>query len=135
KKRIIWVFDGADPFPRLALHANQQSNPLKRWMQTLMVRRFEHICREAVRTSDLVFAHNAAVVERFRDAWNGRCHQFNRSFVTDATLISQDELLERQNRLRDTSQPLRLVAAGRQIAIKGTDHVLRAMKQARDRGT
>src|SRR2546423_9153577 len=48
--------------------------------------------REAVRTSDLVLAHNAAVVERFRDAWNGRCHQFDRSFVTDATLISEDEL-------------------------------------------
>ena len=134
KKKVIWVFDGADPFPRLELHARQQKNPIKRWAQRVMVRRFEKTCRQAVRTCDLVFAHNAAVVERFRDAWNGRCHQFDRSFVTDATLISQDELRQRQDRLRDGTQPLRLIAAGRQIAIKGTDHVLRAMKQARDRG-
>src|SRR6185437_8972760 len=33
-----------------------------------------------------------------------------------------------------SAQPLRLVVAGRQIAIKATDHVLRAMKLARDRG-
>ena len=31
-------------------------------------------------------------------------------------------------------QPLKLVVAGRQIAIKATDHVLRAMRQAIDRG-
>src|SRR5437762_4262414 len=61
-KKNIWTFDGADPFPRLALHAKQQRNPLKRWAQTLLVRRFENTCRDAVRTSDLVFAHNAAVV-------------------------------------------------------------------------
>ena len=134
-KKVIWVFDGADPFPRLELHARQQKNPIKRWLQTMMVKRFAGTCREAVRTSDLVFAHNAAVVGRFRDVWDERrCHAFDRSFVTDAVLLSDDELAERQRRLLDASQPLRLVAAGRQIAIKATDHVLRAMKQALDRG-
>jgi glycosyltransferase involved in cell wall biosynthesis len=63
-----------------------------------------------------------------------RCHAFDRSFVTDEILLSDDELAERQRRLWDTSNSLRLVAAGRQIAIKATDHVLRALKQARDRG-
>jgi glycosyltransferase involved in cell wall biosynthesis len=89
-----------------------------------------------VANSDLVFAHNAAVVERFRDVWDAkRCHAFDRSFVTDATLISDAELAERQRRLMDTTAPLRLVAAGRQIAIKATDHVLRAMRQSIDRGS
>src|SRR5688500_16156500 len=63
RKKIIWVFDGADPFPRLELHAKQQRNPVKRWLQTVLVRRFADTCRGAVRFSDLVFAHNAAVVE------------------------------------------------------------------------
>src|SRR2546430_3760741 len=32
-KKRIWIFDGADPFPRLKLHADQQSNPIKRWVK------------------------------------------------------------------------------------------------------
>jgi glycosyltransferase involved in cell wall biosynthesis len=134
-RKIIWTFDGADPFPRLQLHAKQQKNPIKRWLQGWMVARFEQTCRDAVQKSDLVFAHNAAVVERFKDAWDEkRCHAFDRSFVTDSILIDDAEVAERQRRLQDTSAPLRLVAAGRQIAIKATDHVLRAMRQAIDRG-
>jgi glycosyltransferase involved in cell wall biosynthesis len=134
-KRVIWVFDGADPFPRLELHAKQQKNPVKRWLQSTLVKRFAGTCREAVKNSDLVFAHNAAVVERFKDVWDERrCHAFDRSFVTDEILLSDADLAERQRRLLDASRPLRLVAAGRQIAIKATDHVLRALKQARDRG-
>jgi glycosyltransferase involved in cell wall biosynthesis len=135
QKKIIWVFDGADPFPRLELHAKQQRNPIKRWLQGMLLKRFARTCRNAVKHSDLVFAHNAAVVERFRDVWDARrCHAFDRSFVTDEILLSADELAERQRRLQDGSTPLRLVAAGRQIAIKATDHVLRALKLARDRG-
>jgi glycosyltransferase involved in cell wall biosynthesis len=136
RRRVVWVFDGADPFPRLELHAKQQKNPIKRMAQQWLVRRFAGVCRDAIGNADLVFAHNAAVVERFKDVWDPRrCHAFDRSFVTDETLISDAELAERQRRLRDDFSPLRLVAAGRQIAIKGTDHVLRAMRQAIDRGT
>jgi glycosyltransferase involved in cell wall biosynthesis len=134
-KKISWVFDGADPFPRLELHAKQQTNPIKRVLQQMLVKRFAGTCRNAVKNSDLVFAHNAAVVERFKDVWDERrCHAFDRSFVTDEILLRDDELAERQRRLRDVSKPLRLVAAGRQIAITATDQVLRALKQARDRG-
>jgi glycosyltransferase involved in cell wall biosynthesis len=135
ERKCIWVFDGADPFPRLHLHAAKEPNPLKRLAKRIVTRRFEHFCRTAVSSADLVFAHNAAVIERFRSVWDEkRCHGFDRSFVTDATLINESQLAERQRRLLDASQPLRLVAAGRQIAIKGTDHVIRAMKIARDRG-
>jgi glycosyltransferase involved in cell wall biosynthesis len=120
----------------MELHAAQQKNPIKRWLLRRLVRRFAKVCRAAVRQSDLVFAHNAAVAERYRNEWDpARCHAFDRSFVTDAILLSDAELQERQRRLLDASTPLRLVAAGRQIAIKATDHVLRAMKLARDRGT
>lgn len=134
-KKRIWIFDGADPFPRLELEARQAKGALKRFVKKIAVGRFEKFCLGAVAEADLVFAHNAAVVERFRDAWEpGRCHQFDRSFVTDANLLSDAELAERQQRLLDAEQPLRLVAAGRQIAIKATDHVLRAMRVAIDRG-
>ena len=134
KKKRIWIFDGADPFPRLELHASQEKHLLKRVAKKLAVRRFSRFCHDALRDADLVFAHNAAVAERFRDVWNDRCHQFDRSFVTDAILISDEALQSRQQRLLDASTPLRLVVAGRQIAIKATDHVLRAMRQAIDRG-
>ena len=133
-KKRVWIFDGADPFPRLQLHADQQANPLKRWLKHYALRRFEQFCQEAVRDADLVFAHNAAVVERFKHVWNSRCFQFDRSFVTDSILISTSELEERQRRLLDTTSPLKLLVAGRQIAIKGTDHVLRAMRVAIDAG-
>jgi glycosyltransferase involved in cell wall biosynthesis len=133
--RRIWVFDGADPIPRLRLEADQARNPLKRVAKHYAARRFEQFCRDAVREADLVFVHNAAVVERFKGVWDSqRCHAFDRSFVTDETLIDAAELAERQRRIRETSLPLRLVAAGRQIGIKGTDQVLRAMRQAIDRG-
>ena len=72
--------------------------------------------------------------ERFKYVWNDHCHQFDRSFVTDATLITTQQLEDRRRFLTDSAQPLRLVVAGRQIAIKATDHVLRAMKLAHDRG-
>lgn len=134
-RKRIWVFDGADPFPRLKLHAQQERNPLKRWAKRYRVGRFEDFCRDAVRDADLVFAHNAAVVERFKDVWSDRCHAFDRSFVTEQVLISDTDLLDRQRTLLDPSQPLKLVIAGRQIAIKATDHVLRAMQQARQRGS
>src|SRR5205814_3020235 len=39
-RRRIWVFDGADPFPRMQLHADQERNPLKRWAKRHTVRRF-----------------------------------------------------------------------------------------------
>jgi glycosyltransferase involved in cell wall biosynthesis len=134
-RRRIWVFDGADPFPRLELHARQERNPLKRWAKQYRVRRFGRFCRDAMRDADLVFAHNVAVVERFKDVWSERCHMFDRSFVTDQILIDQADLSQRQRTLLDPARPLKLVVAGRQIAIKATDHVLRAMHQARQRGT
>jgi len=134
-RKRIWVFDGADPFPRLERNASEEKNPIKRFAKKISVRRFQTFCRNAVRDADLVFAHNAAVVARFKDVWNGRCHQFDRSFVTDATVISDEELSQRQQRLLDPSNPLKLVVAGRQIMIKATDHVLRAMRKAIDRGS
>jgi glycosyltransferase involved in cell wall biosynthesis len=131
----IWVFDGADPFPRMQLRADHEPNPIKRWAKRRGVVRFAAFCRTALREADLVFAHNAAVVERFRDAWDARrCHAFDRTFVSDTSLLSQSELNSRLDGLRDASRPLKLVVAGRQIAIKGTDHVLRALAAARSRG-
>ena len=133
-RKRIWVFDGRRSVSALQLHADQEKNAIKRALKQISVRRFEKFCAKAVRSADLVFAHNAAVIERFKSDWNDRCHQFDRSFVTDQTLLTDQELHDRQRSLTDVTQPLRLVVAGRQIAIKATDHVLRAMKKARDNG-
>lgn len=134
KRKCIWVFDGGDPFGNVEFNVRNTANPIRRALRGCMYRRMLRACREAVRSSDLVFAHNASVVERFADVWDARCHQFSRSFVTDATLLTADEVNMRKRLLRDPSAPFRIVAAGRQIAIKGTDHVLRALQQARAQG-
>jgi glycosyltransferase involved in cell wall biosynthesis len=123
----IWLFDGADPFPRLQRAVAEEPNRIRRLARRAFVNDFERFCGKAVRTADLVFAHNEAVAQRFRTDWNGRCHLFPRSFVKDDILLSREELESRNRWLVGTKRPLRLVVAGRQIAIKATDHVLKAM--------
>jgi glycosyltransferase involved in cell wall biosynthesis len=130
----IWVFDGGDPFPQWRFAANQDKNFVKRQAKLWVIRRFETFLTSAIPEADVVFAHNNSVVSRFKDVWGPHCHQFDRSFVTDDLLLTNEEIAQRQALLRDASQPLRMVAAGRQIAIKGTDHVLSAMRRAIDRG-
>lgn len=133
-KKRIWNFDGADPFPRLERLAEEMHNPAKRLVRRWMNRRFADFCRKVIRSADMTWSHNAAVPARFADVWNGKCHQFNRSFVTDAIILNNDEIRAKEARLLDCSRPLRLVVAGRQIRMKGTDQVIRAMAQARQRG-
>lgn len=133
KRRRIWLFDGADPFPRLELAARQEPDLLKRAAKHLLVAWFARFCRRAIAAADLVFTHNSSVVERFRSVWSERCHAFDRSFVTDDNLLTDAESAAAEARLREPG-PLRLVAAGRQIAIKATDHVIEAMALARERG-
>jgi glycosyltransferase involved in cell wall biosynthesis len=132
--RRIWVFDGADPFPRLELAVRQERRPLKKLGKSMATAAFRRFCRRALTEADLVFAHNSSVVERFRPWWNERCHAFDRTFVTDQNLLTPAQLTAAEARLRDRSAPLRLVVAGRQIAIKGTDQVLKAAAMARARG-
>lgn len=133
-KKRIWIFDGGEPFVRLEQQAAAMRNPVKRFVRRWMNRRFVDFCREAIRTADLTFAHSDAPRQRFADVWNVNCHQFNRSFVTDEIILSDEEAKAQEARLLDGSRPLRLVVAGRQIAIKATDHVLRALATARQRG-
>lgn len=126
----IWVFDGADPFPRLERNIAEEPNYLKRSLKTKLFKQFENFCYQALTNADLVFSHNASVVKRFEKVWGDHCYSFDRSFVTEQVLITQEQLLLRQQLLMDTSQPLRLVVVGRQTAIKATDHVLHAMAKA-----
>jgi glycosyltransferase involved in cell wall biosynthesis len=134
KKYRIWVFDGADPFPRLQQHVAQERNALKRFSRALLAKRLESFCRKAISDADLVFAHNHAVSDRFKAVWNERCHTFNRSFVRQSMLITGEQAAQRKERLLDRSRPLRIIVAGRQIPMKATDHVIRAMATAVERG-
>ena len=134
QKTRIWLFDGADPFPRLERAVAADRNPVTRALRRGLVTRFAAFCRRAVTEADLVFAHNHAVAARFADVWTERCHLFPRSFVRDELLVSDAALQARHATLRRRDRPLRLVAAGRQITIKGTDHVLRALAALRRAG-
>lgn len=134
-KKRIWNFDGADPFPRLELQVTQEHNIFKKTGKYLWVKQFAKFCRRAMQEADIVFAHNESVKLRFAEVWNEqKCHLFHRTFVTDNILISQAQWHARQQNLFNLDRPIRLVAAGRQIFIKGTDHVLKAMAQARQQG-
>jgi glycosyltransferase involved in cell wall biosynthesis len=134
RKKRIWVFDGADPFPRLELAVREERSLLKRIGKRSLVASFHRFCANAISEADLVFTHNASVVERFKPWWNARCHSFTRSFVTDGNLLTAAEFDATTARLRERSGPLKLVVAGRQIMIKGTDQVIRALAIARERG-
>ncbi|MCY2954769.1 MAG: glycosyltransferase [Planctomycetota bacterium] len=132
-KRRIWAFDGADPFPRLELYASEDRNPVRRFAKNWLVNNFRTFCRSAIQEADLVFSHNRAVVERFKDVWSDHCYLFDRTFVTTEMLLMPDEAAARKSALL-AGGPLRLVAVGRQIKIKATDHVLQAMAIARRAG-
>lgn len=133
-KKRIWVFDGADPFPRMHRDIGEEANPLKRLVKQNLVQRFEQFCHRAMSEADLVFAHNQSVMTRFKNLWNKHCHTFERSFVKRSFLVSPEQAELRQQDILDASRPLRLVTAGRQTAIKATDHILKAMAIAVERG-
>lgn len=133
-RKRIWLFDGADPFPRLERDASSDRNPVTRALRRRLVGRFERFCRRAIGEADLVFAHNHAVAERFAGSWAEHCHVFPRSFVRDDLLAGDADLARRHAELHRRDRPLRLVVAGRQIAIKGTDHVLHALAALRRDG-
>lgn len=130
----IWLFDGGDYLSQQQVLARSEPKWLKRQAKKLMHEALQMFVSRAVRKADLVFAHNPAVRDHFGASWDARCHLFDRSFVTEKLIISSAEIRRRQSLLRDRTKPLRLVVAARQVAIKATDHVLRALKIARDRG-
>lgn len=128
----ILVFDGSDEVERrweAVRHGSRVKWPL-RW---LFARYFDGFCRRAIGAANLVFAHNASIPRRYAEAWRTHCHEFPRSFVTDDLLISDAALEERALRIR-TGDPLVLAVVGRQVPIKATDHVLRAIELARAQG-
>lgn len=133
-KKRIWVFDGADPFPRMDRSAEEESNRIKRVVKQTLTQQFDRFCRRALSEADLVFVHNRAVMTRFKDLWSQRCHTFNRSFVKQSFLLNDEQAEQRRKNILNSSQPLRLVTAGRQTAIKGTDHIIRAMVIAIEQG-
>src|SRR4029453_11346337 len=81
-RKRIWVFDGADPFPRLELAAREEPSLVMRLGKRAAIASFRRFCVRALAEADLVFMHNSSVVERFRESWNERCHRFDRSFAT-----------------------------------------------------
>jgi glycosyltransferase involved in cell wall biosynthesis len=133
-RKRIWAFDGGDIIGQQHIWASEEPQWAKRWVKKMIVRQFVSFCRNAIRDADLVFSHNASVADHFRDVWNERCHQFDRTFVTEQMLVSDADLAELGRGLLDISKPLRLVAASRQIAIKATDHMLKAVAIAREQG-
>jgi glycosyltransferase involved in cell wall biosynthesis len=133
-KKRIWLFDGADPMPRMELGVAHESNSLKRWAKRAMVKSSLKFFQRAVAQADLVFTHNEAVTAHLTQVWHEDCHVLHRSFVRDEIVVGSQQIRQRADRWNNTARPLRLVVAGRQIAIKATDHVLRALAQARSRG-
>lgn len=132
RKKRIWVFDGADPVSRVEASVSQESRPLRRLVKRWLGSRFQAFCEKAILEGDLIFTHNIAVRQRFASVWNDRCHAFHRSFVKTEDLMGDRELRDIEVR-RSSARPLRLVTCGRQIPMKATDQVIRAMAIARER--
>lgn len=129
----VFVFAG-DPLPGRRRAIVSGRNPAKRLAKGLAVRSFDTFCRQAVRESDLVFAHDPAVAKRFNRDWNDRCHTFARPPIGDADLAGPAVLARRQKRLGDATRPLRLVTLGPPTATAGVDHLLQAVAKVRRLG-
>lgn len=133
-KPKIWVFDGGDPFSLQARNIQNQRSFLKKSLQFFLMRQFEVFCQRAIAQADLVFSHNEAVVRRFQKVWDERhCYLFPRTFVHIDTIITEQDWQKRQKNILENNI-LRLVIASRQILIKGTDQVIKAIKTVRDQG-
>jgi len=132
--KVIWIFDGADPFPRYQEIIRLEPNPVKKLIRQFLMWDFKRFCQRIIPKAGLVFSHNDSAVQRFKKIWGDNCHLFPRTFVRDTMLLDAAQLEKRCEFLADTSRPLRLIVAGRQILIKATDHVLKAMKKAQKAG-
>jgi glycosyltransferase involved in cell wall biosynthesis len=132
-RKTVFSFS-TDPFPALARYASGGRNPAKRLAKSMAVGRLEHFCRRVISAADVVFAHDDAVVERFRAQWSPKCHLMHPSGLLDADLALPETLDLREGRLHDKTQPLRVFCLGGAQLTRGVDHLLRAVAKARRLG-
>ncbi|MFT3789247.1 MAG: glycosyltransferase [Tepidisphaeraceae bacterium] len=131
KRKRVWVFGREDPTDRLRL-INLARRAAKRFVGHTVTRNMASRLADAVRDADLVLAHSARVQKRFAEVWNPqRCHLIDRMEVHEHEMLDAASIEARRELLMQQDRPLRLLAAGRQVAISGTDHVLRAVAKCR----
>jgi len=130
-KRRIFVI-ATDPFPALIKHVTSGRNPAKRLAKQLAVQQFEKFCAKAITEANLTFIHSKAVAERFKNVWSDRCTLLDPAQLNSSDLIENidSKLLE----LPDRTRPLKLVSVAGESAVKGMDHLLKAVSKVRRLG-
>jgi len=132
KKIMLFLGDGADPIGRFQEKLRRDRSPFKKFTTWVLMKQFHSFFRHAARCADVTFFHNPITESRF--ARFARTRQtFFRTFVDRDILLTAEQLEARSNCLM-TDQPLRLIMAGRLIAMKGIHHAIMALHLARQHG-
>jgi glycosyltransferase involved in cell wall biosynthesis len=130
KKKRVFIFGRDDTEDRLRL-VNRARRAAKRLVGHTLHWSMSSRLAQAVQESELVIAHGASVVKKYGATWDHRCHLVDRVEVRDAELLDGAGIEARRQVLLQDNRPLRVLCAGRQVAISGTDHVLRAVAKCR----
>jgi glycosyltransferase involved in cell wall biosynthesis len=130
QKKRVFVFGRDDTEDRLRL-VNRARRAAKRLVGHTLQWSMSGRLAQAVRESELVIAHGANVVKKYGATWDHRCHLVDRVEVRDAELLDGVAIEARRAVLLQDDRPLHVLSAGRQVAISGTDHVLRAVAKCR----
>lgn len=132
KPIVLLLGDGADPIGRFDEKIRRETSKVKKLATRLIRGHFERFFRRAAAQADLTLFHNPVTARRFRP-FAKRSETFARSFVEDEFLLSDSQLAARERQL-EVRGPLRLLMAGRLIPMKGVDHAIHAVAQARRQG-
>lgn len=132
KKIMLFLGDGADPIGRFAEKLQRDRTPFKKLRTWLLMKQFQSAFRRAARCADVTFFHNPITASRF-GKYARRQHTFFRTFVDNDILLTAEQL-EEKTRGVAVEKPLRLIMAGRLIAMKGVHHAIEALKIARQDG-
>lgn len=132
KKIVLFLGDGADPIGRFHEKMERERSPVKKVKTWLLMKEFQAFARRAARGAEVTFFHNPITASRF-GRYARRQHTFFRTFVDDRVRLSAEGLEEKARRV-EVEQPLRLVMAGRLIAMKGVHHAIEGVRLARQHG-
>ena len=132
KKIMLFLGDGADPIGRFQEKLRRDRSPFKKFTTWILMKEFQSFFRHAARCADVTFFHNPITESRFA-RYARTHHTFFRTFVESELLLTANQVEEKAQRVI-TEQPLRLIMAGRLIAMKGIHHAIMALHLARQHG-
>jgi hypothetical protein len=129
--KIVWMFDGVDPFERMKQLNRRDNNPVRRLAKQRLLSHKIRFCREAVAKADWVIAHHPSIKDRFPEAWDSHCRLLDAPLFDADELPSEQQLEWMQAQRADKNRGLRFAVFEPQNATDPADHLIRALAHCR----